>query len=96
MLIPFLLVFLLIPQDINGFTKKPRSCCKYKTTDSESTCPTNQSCSLKSTLTSGNIHPNLEQCSVLLDTKREEKHETCREGEKFRKLFSNYLHLQIW
>ena len=78
-----ILVLLFIAQDSNGFVKKSRNCCKYSDiTDKETRCPNTTSCTLSSSLTQQYIYPNLAQCFVQLDSKKDDNYEACPEGKK--------------
>ena len=78
-----ILVLLFIAQDSSGFVKKSRNCCKYSDIkDKETRCPNTTSCTLSSSLTQQYIYPNLEQCFVQLDSKKDDNYEACPEGKK--------------
>ena len=62
-----LLIFGL--QLASAIRTKPRTCCKY---DFEQ-CPSKNSCSLRGIMSNQTIYPGLEQCTVLIDSKKDEK-----------------------
>ncbi len=55
----------------NGeIVEKPRLCCKYSEKES-STCPTTTSCSVRQNANNQTIHPKLDACQVMSDSKRD-------------------------